>query len=139
MIRIDRMDADALLPFVQFQTSRSGGAGGQHVNKVETKVTLLFDIAGAYLFSEEERARLKQRLAGRLDAEGRLQVVSQETRSQVRNKELALRKLAEVLTKALRTAKPRRATKPSRAAVQKRLDAKRKQALRKINRKKDWF
>ena len=127
-----------LLPFVQFQTSRSGGAGGQHVNKVETKVTLLFDISAATIFSEEEKARIRQRLSARLDADGRLQVVSQETRSQLRNKELALGKLVDLLSAALKTTKPRRATKPSKAAVQKRLDAKRQQALRKINRRKDW-
>ena len=133
------MSTDALLPFVQFQTSRSGGAGGQHVNKVETKVTLLFDIEQASLFSDDEKERLRKRLASRIDAEGRLQVVSQETRSQLRNKELALQKLSELLAEGLKMTKPRRATKPSKAAVQKRLDAKRKQALRKINRKKDWF
>ena len=132
-------NTDALLPFVQFQTSRSGGAGGQHVNKVETKVTLLFDIEQATLFSDDEKERLRKRLVSRIDAEGRLQVVSQETRSQLRNKELALQKLTELLADGLKMIKPRRATKPSKAAVQKRLDAKRKQALRKINRKKDWY
>lgn len=137
-MRNESIATDMLLPFVQFQTSRSGGAGGQHVNKVETKVTLLFDISAATIFSEEEKARIRQRLSARLDADGRLQVVSQETRSQLRNKELALGKLVDLLSAALKTTKPRRATKPSKAAVQKRLDAKRQQALRKINRRKDW-
>lgn len=135
---IKRIDPDLLLPFVQFQTSRSGGAGGQHVNKVETKVTLLFDIAAATLFSEEEKVRLRKQLSNRLQSEGLLQISSQETRSQLRNKEFALRKLVELLSDALKTEKPRKATKPSKAAVQKRLDAKRQQSLRKINRKKDW-
>ncbi|HWL00604.1 MAG TPA: alternative ribosome rescue aminoacyl-tRNA hydrolase ArfB [Parapedobacter sp.] len=135
---IKRIDPDLLLPFVQFQTSRSGGAGGQHVNKVETKVTLLFDIAAATLFSEAEKARLRKQLSNRLQSEGLLQISSQETRSQLRNKEVALQKLAELLSDALKTEKPRKATKPSKAAVQKRLDAKRQQSLRKINRKKDW-
>lgn len=135
---IKRIEPDLLLPFVQFQTSRSGGAGGQHVNKVETKVTLLFDIAAATLFSEEEKVRLRKQLSNRLQSEGLLQISSQETRSQLRNKEFALRKLVELLSDALKTEKPRKATKPSKAAVQKRLDAKRQQSLRKINRKKDW-
>jgi len=138
MTMIKRIDPDLLLPFVQFQTSRSGGAGGQHVNKVETKVTLLFDIAAATLFSEAEKARLRKQLSNRLQSEGLLQISSQETRSQLRNKEVALQKLAELLSDALKTEKPRKATKPSKAAVQKRLDAKRQQSLRKINRKKDW-
>ena len=85
MTRIEGlMDVDALLPFVRFQTSRSGGAGGQHVNKVETRVTLLFDIAAATVFSDDEKARIRKRLAGRLQADGRLQLSSQETRSQFR-------------------------------------------------------
>lgn len=139
MARIEQINADLLLPFVRFQTSRSGGAGGQHVNKVETKVMLLFDIAAATVFSEEEKARLRKRLSNRLQAEGLLQVTNQETRSQLRNKELALQKLVELVSNALKTEKPRKATKPSKAAVQRRLDTKRQQALRKINRRKDWF
>lgn len=139
MIQIKKIDTDSLLPFVHFQTSRSGGAGGQHVNKVETKVTLLFDIDSATVFSEVEKARLRKRLSNRLQADGLVQIISQETRSQRRNKELALGRLVELLVSALRPEKPRKATKPSKAAVQKRLDAKRQQALRKINRRKDWF
>src|SRR5690606_13994867 len=139
MTRIERINTNLLLPFVQFQTSRSGGAGGQHVNKVETKVTLLFDIAAVTIFSEEEQVRIRKRLSNRIQADGLLQISSQATRSQLRNKELALRKLVELLADALKSEKPRKATKPSKAAVQKRLDAKRQQALRKINRRKDWF
>jgi len=139
MTRIGRIDTDSLLPFIHFVTSRSGGSGGQHVNKVETKVTLLFDLDGATLFSDEAKARIRQRLRNRLQADGLVQVSSQETRSQLQNKEIALQKLAELLSNALKTEKPRKATKPSKAAVQKRLDTKRQQALRKINRRKDWL
>ena len=139
MTRIEQINADRLLPYIQFQTARSGGSGGQHVNKVETKVTLLFDIDGATIFSEEEKERIKKRLQNRLQADGLLQLTSQQTRSQLQNKEIAMQKLVELLSNALKTDKPRKATKPSKAAVQKRLDAKRQQALRKINRRKDWF
>jgi len=139
MSRIKQIGADGLRPFVSFQTSRSGGSGGQHVNKVETKVTLLFDVETATCFSEEKKDRIRRRLANRLQADGILKIVSQETRSQLQNKEIALQKLAKLLTIALQADKPRKATKPSKAAIQKRLDAKRQQALRKINRKRDWF
>lgn len=139
MIQIKQLEADILRPFVSFQTSRSGGSGGQHVNKVETKVTLLFDVNAATCFSEKEKDHIQRRLAGWIQAEGFLQIVSQKTRSQLQNKEIALRRLVELLTAALQIDKPRKATKPSKAAIQKRLDVKRQQALRKINRKKDWL
>lgn len=139
MTRIERIDLNSLSPFVQIRTARSGGAGGQHVNKVETKVTVLFDISAATFLSADDKERVKKRLSNRLQADGLLQVASQATRSQLRNRELAMQKLVELLSNALRTEKPRKATKPSKAAVQKRLDAKRQQALRKINRRKDWF
>lgn len=139
MTQIKQIDADALRPFTSFQTSRSGGSGGQHVNKVETKVTLLFDVDAATFLSEEEKARIRERLANRLQADGRLQMVSQETRSQLMNKEIAVQKLIDLLSLAIKADKPRKATKPSRAANQKRLEAKCLQALRKINRKKDWL
>lgn len=138
MERVNQIETEALLPFVQFQTSRSGGSGGQHVNKVETKVTLLFDVAAATLFSADEKEQLRRRLSSRLQRDGLLQVISQQTRSQFQNKEIALQKLVELLSNALKVEKPRKATKPSKAAMQRRLDTKRKQALRKINRKNDW-
>ena len=139
MTQIRQIDTGSLLPFVQFQTSRSGGAGGQHVNKVETKVTALFDLHAATCFSPEEKQRIGDRLANRLQADGVLQVSCQQTRSQLQNKEIALQKLVVLLSDALKEKKPRKASKPSKAAVQRRLDTKRKQALRKINRKNDWF
>lgn len=134
-----KINPQHLLPFIQYRTSRSGGSGGQHVNKVETKVILLFDIDSADLFSPTEKEQLKFRLQNRLQTNGLIQVTSQETRSQLENKQIALQKLTALLVSALQVAKPRKTTKPSKSAVQKRLDTKRKQALRKISRKKDWL
>lgn len=134
-----KIDPQHLLPFIQYKTSRSGGSGGQHVNKVETKIILLFDVDSTIIFSAKEKEQIKYRLQNRLQANGLIQVTSQETRSQWENKQIALQKLAALLTAALQVPKPRKATKPSKSAVQARLDTKRKQALRKINRRKDWL
>ncbi len=132
------MNLAELEPYIQYKTARSGGSGGQHVNKVETKVILLFDVDAASAFTPEQRQRIKSRLASRIGADGRIQVQSQDSRSQAKNKEIALERLAEMLVQAMRTEKPRKKTKPSRASVAARLDAKRRQALRKIQRRKGW-
>jgi len=126
------------MPYIRFRTSRSGGSGGQHVNKVDTRVTLSFDVDAAGIFSDEEKARIKTRLQNRLQADGAVQVNSQEARSQLENKEIALKKLVTLLRLALQPIKPRKATKPSKASVRARLETKRKRALRKIDRRKDW-
>jgi len=135
---MDKIDSGKLLPFIRYKTSRSGGSGGQHVNKVESKVTLLFDIDSATVFTDVEKARIRARLKRRLQADGCIQISSQVTRSQLENKAIALARLVELLHAAQQTAKPRKATKPSKAAVRARLDAKHRQALRKISRRKDW-
>lgn len=132
------MNAADLEPYIQYKTSRSGGSGGQHVNKVETKVSLLFDVDAAAVFTPEQREQIKSRLASRIGADGRIQVQSQDSRSQTKNKEIALERLTEILAQALRTDKPRKKTKPSRASVTARLEGKRRQALRNIQRRKDW-
>jgi len=132
------MNLADLEPYVQYKTARSGGSGGQHVNKVETKVVLLFDVDAAAVFTPAERERIKLRLAARMQADGRIQVQSQESRSQLKNKEIALGRLADLLAQALQVDKPRKKTKPSRAAVNARLEAKRRRSLRKIERRKRW-
>lgn len=133
------LDPASLTPFVQVQTARSGGSGGQHVNKVETKVTLLFDLEAAPMFTADERVRIHKQLSHRFREDGLLQVMCQETRSQSQNKVIALQRLAAMLSAARTPVKPRKTTKPSRAAVERRLETKRRQALRKINRRKDWL
>jgi ribosome-associated protein len=124
-----------IIPYVRYKTSRSGGSGGQNVNKVASKVELLFDFKECELFSEEEKALISERLSSRIQSDGLVQVISQESRSQLENKEIALQKLVTLLVHALKVNKKRKKTKPSKRSVQKRLDSKRKQALKKINRK----
>ncbi|MET4107417.1 alternative ribosome rescue aminoacyl-tRNA hydrolase ArfB [Hymenobacter sp. UYP22] len=122
------------LPELQFQTSRSSGPGGQNVNKVESRVELRFRLLDSQLLTDEQKQTLLQKLASKLTAESELLVVAQEDRSQLRNKETALRKFHELLSKALYKPKARRATKPSKGAVRQRLESKKKHGDKKANR-----
>ncbi|MBS1522750.1 MAG: aminoacyl-tRNA hydrolase [Bacteroidetes bacterium] len=126
---------DALQKEVTYKTSRSGGKGGQNVNKVSSKVELLFDIAQSNLFDDEQKALLLTKLQGRLNRDGHLQVMSEEERSQYLNKERALEKLQFILTHALHKPKARKATKPSKAMIEARLAKKKMQSAKKANRK----
>jgi len=126
---------DELNPHIQYKTSRSGGSGGQHVNKVSSKVELLFDFEACSLFDEEEKKRIREKMSNRLQTDGYLQVISQENRSQYQNKELAQKKLLTLLQQALKVPKIRKATKKSKASIEKRLEGKRKRAFVKINRR----
>jgi ribosome-associated protein len=124
---------------VYYKTSRSGGKGGQNVNKVSSKVELLFSISDSELFTDEEKQLMLGKLQSRLNKDGLLQIVCDEERSQYLNKEIALEKLAEILTKALIQPKKRKKSKPSKASVAARLDNKRKASLKKISRsRKDY-
>jgi ribosome-associated protein len=114
-----------------FQFSRSGGPGGQNVNKVATKAELRFHVDSSEVLSEEEKNRLKAKLANQITSEGFLLVVSQSERSQLANKEECVRKFYELVRQALAKPKARRKTKPSFSAVKKRLEGKRKQAEKK--------
>ncbi|UYZ58589.1 alternative ribosome rescue aminoacyl-tRNA hydrolase ArfB [Hymenobacter latericus] len=129
---------DAFLPELQFQTARSSGPGGQNVNKVETKVELRFQPGASAVLTEEQKQRLLEKLASRLTAEGVLIVTAQESRSQQRNKELAVQKFYELLQRSLHRPKARKATKPGAGAVRKRLEGKRRQSEKKANRRGDY-
>lgn len=111
---------------LELQFSRSGGPGGQHVNTSSTRVEVVWDLAASPTLSEPERRRLMAALANRLDGAGRLRVVAQDERSQLRNRELAIDRLAELVRAALKPPPPRRPTRPSRASRSERLDAKRR-------------
>src|SRR4051812_47224761 len=127
---------EELLKEVTFKTSRSGGKGGQHVNKVSSKVELIFNPASSELFTDDEKALMSQKLAKKLDSEGNLHVVSQEDRSQLVNKQLALVKLLIVLEKSLHVQKKRKPTKIPKGVIEKRLSHKLATATKKDNRKK---
>jgi ribosome-associated protein len=120
---------------LEYRASRSGGPGGQHVNTSSTRVEVWWDVAGSSALTEEQRARLLARLATRLDSAGRLRLVSSGTRSQLRNREEVTERLRDLVAAALRVPKARKRTRPSRAAKAARLEAKRRRAAVKRERR----
>lgn len=129
------MQPDIILREVQFKAVRSSGPGGQHVNKTSSKIEVYFDVFSSEGLSSREKERLKNRLSSRLTSEGILQLQSSESRSQHRNKKLAIDRLMYLLEENLKVTKPRKKTRPSRGAVEKRLKIKKQRALKKTNRK----
>lgn len=116
-----------------FRTSRSSGPGGQHVNKVDSRVELRFNIENSQLLTDQQKEILQQKLGNKLTTEGDLIVVSQKERSQLRNKEITIEKLYALFAKALQPVKRRKATRPTRTSVEKRITSKKQ-----TGEKKKW-
>lgn len=133
-----KMNPPDLSSEIRFRTARSGGKGGQNVNKVETMVEAIWEPTKSILFSDEEKARILSKLSNKINRTGELLVRSSESRSQLENKGLAQQKLELLVAKSLIRPKPRKASKPSKAARQRRLDDKKQVAFKKEARKKDW-
>jgi ribosome-associated protein len=121
---------------LEYRASRSGGPGGQHVNTSSTRVELWWDVAGSPALTDEQRRHLLVRLASRLDGAGRLRLVSSGTRSQLRNREDVTERFRDIVARALVVPKPRKRTKPSRAAKAARLEGKRRRGATKRDRRR---
>lgn len=123
---------------LSFSFSTSGGPGGQHANKAETRVTLSFDVAASPSLDESQRERLLARLGNRIGSDGTIKISAATSRSQVANRQEAVARFQALLERALRPRKRRRPTKPTRAAIERRLEAKRRHSQRKRERQKRW-
>lgn len=130
------MDREVIKNELLFQAVRSSGPGGQHVNKVSSKVILSFDLSNSSGLSENEKERLKEKLSSKLTKEHILILSCGESRSQHKNKELVTAKLFKELQRNLTEQKKRKLTRPSKTSIEKRLEKKKQHAIKKALRQK---
>ena len=139
---IESIDTTQLIEELKYTTSRSGGAGGQHVNKVETKVTVKFDVKKSSTLTENQKEILLEKLKNKINQKGKLVLHHQTDRSQLTNKEKVTKKLLALIKKSLRQPKKRKATRPSKAKMQERKKDRKVRSEVKETRKKrrpsDW-
>jgi ribosome-associated protein len=133
-----RVSAELTLPRDEliFRASRSGGPGGQHVNTSSTRIELVWDAGASPSLSDHQRVYLMRRLASRLDSQGKLRIVSQDERSQLRNREAAIARFVDVVGRALVIPKQRKPTRPPKSSKRARLESKKKRGALKRERRR---
>jgi len=130
------VDVENLIKELNFKAIRSSGAGGQHANKVSSKIELTFDVENSNELSEKQKELLYKNLSSKLTKENIIILFCDESRSQHKNKEIAIKRFLEIIKKGLIVPKKRKATKPSKASIKKRMKSKKKHSEKKSNRKK---
>ncbi len=130
------LDSEIIIHELKFKAVRSSGAGGQHVNKVSSKIKLFFHVETSNGLNSEEKNILHSKLASKISKDNILILTCSENRSQHKNKEIVIKRFFQIITNALKVSKKRKATKPSKSSIQKRLEKKKKIAYKKAFRKK---
>lgn len=130
------MNSVTIIKELSFKATRSSGAGGQHVNKVSSKIELTFDLENSTSLSDDEKERLKDKLSSKLTKENTLILYCSESRSQHRNKDIAIKRFLDLIKIGLKRPKIRRKTKPSKASIKRKAEHKKRTSVKKALRRK---